>query len=191
MRFKSPLMALFFTFFSVLSFTTFSSTAAASERLAFKELKNLQSLAAQSKQLQLPIMLMFGAEWCEYCELLNEQVLDPMAKGGLYDEKVVLMRHVGVDESQPIPDWHGQLIQKDKWAYELDADLTPTVLFFDSTGKEVAPRIIGISEITLFAGVIHRNLNIAYKNMGLNKQIPVTPELLEQQFNNRLHKLSE
>ena len=146
----------------------------------FKELESLEELAQESDRLQLPIMLMFGAQWCEYCELLNEHVFNPMMLGGLYEQKVVLMRHVGVDEDAPIPDWDGNPIKKEKWAYELDADLTPTVLFLDGTGKEIAPRIVGISDISLYAGVIHQNLNIAYKNMGLDKRIPVTPELLEQ-----------
>ncbi len=147
----------------------------------FKELENLETLGQESDRLQLPIMLMFGAEWCEYCEQLNEYVFNPMVLGGLYEGKVVLMRHVGVDEDAPIPGWNGELIKKAKWAYQLNADLTPTVLFLDGAGKEVAPRIIGIPEITLYAGVIHQNLNIAYKNMGRDMQIPVTPELLELQ----------
>lgn len=153
-----------------------------------KELENLQSLAEKSKQQALPIMLMFGAEWCEYCQVLKEQVFNPMALSGLYDEKVVLMRHVGVDEPKPIFDWYGRLIQKGKWAYQLNADLTPTVLFLDGFGREVAPRIVGISEITLYAGIIHQNLNTAYKNMGLKKQIPPTPELLEIQMQQNRHK---
>jgi len=147
----------------------------------FKELTNLQQLAKKSEQLKLPIMLMFGAEWCDFCEVLQESVIDPMILGGLYEGKVVLMRHVGVDEPDPIPSWDGTLIDKAKWAYALDADLTPTVLFFDANGREVGPRIIGISAITLYTGLIHQSLNIAYKNMGLTKRIPVTPELLEKE----------
>lgn len=172
--------ALLIPFFVLGLFVFFTQTQAGSKG-DFKELQNLQTLGQKSDQLELPIMLMFGAEWCEYCEVLNEFVFNPMVIGGLYDEKVLLMRHVGVDEDDPIPDWNGQLINKAKWAYKLNADLTPTVLFFDGSGKEVAPRIVGVQEITMYGGVIHQNLNIAYKNMGLDKQIPVTPELLEQQ----------
>ena len=147
----------------------------------FKELQNLQALSLQSQQQKLPIMVMFGAESCEFCQLLNEEIFTPMALNGLYEGKVVLMRHAGVDEDKPIPGWNGQLIKKSNWAYALNADLTPTVLFFDGNGKEVAPRIVGISEITLYAGIIHQNLNTAYRNMGLDKQIPITPELLDLQ----------
>ena len=165
-----------------------ASSASANNHSEFKELKNLQTLAEKSKRLKLPIMLMFGAEWCEYCQQLNEFVFNPMMLGKLYEERVVLMRHVGVDESTPIPDWNGQQINKTQWAYFLNADLTPTVLFFDANGKEVAPRIVGISEITLYAGLIHERLNIAYKNMQLDKKIPVTPELLDLQNRELLRK---
>ena len=145
---------------------------------AFKEANSLQALGKLSQQKQLPILLMFGAESCEYCKLLITEVLEPMALGGLYDNKVVIMRHVGIDEPEPIPDWNGKPIQKSKWAYQINADLTPTVLFVNAAGKEIAPRIIGISEITLYMGLIHQRLNTAYQNMGLTKQIPATPELL-------------
>lgn len=166
-----------FTAFLVLLFLLPKANA----KGALIELDNLQTLAEESKQKSLPIMLMFGAEWCEYCEVLTEYVFDPMMLSGMYEGKVVIMRHVGVDEDSPIPDWQGNPIKKSKWAYQIDADLTPTIVFFDSNGKEVAPRIVGISELTLVASLIHQNLNIAYQSMGLEKRIPVTAEKLEIQ----------
>lgn len=170
--------------FSIAAILLFSQSQASSKG-AFKELDNLQTLAAESQQKSLPIMLMFGAEWCEYCEVLNEHVFEPMVLGGIYEGKVVIMRHVGVDEDAPIPDWQGNLIKKSKWAYQINADLTPTVVFFDGNGREVAPRIVGIPEITLFTGLIHQNLNIAYQNMGLSLRIPPTAELLEIEQKNQ------
>ncbi|GKT11381.1 MAG: hypothetical protein ISEC1_P0345 [Thiomicrorhabdus sp.] len=72
---------------------------------------------------------MFGAEWCDYCQLLKEEVIVPMAASGLYDGKVVLMRHVGVDEPDPILHWNDQKLKKSKWAYQINADITPTIIF--------------------------------------------------------------
>ena len=169
----------------VFALICFLMTANAQAKIesGFKELTNLQTLAVKSAHSQLPIMLMFGAEWCEYCQLLDERVFSPMALSDLYDERVVLMRHVGVDIDTPLPDWNGNLINKAKWAYELNADLTPTVIFLDDKGQEVANRIVGISDVNQYPGLIHERLNQAYKNMGLTKQIPVTPELLELQQN--------
>ena len=148
----------------------------------FKELANLESLGKTSHQTGLPILLMFGAAWCEYCQELIDQVFEPIARGGNYDGKVVLLRHVGVDEQKPIPGFDGKLLKKSEWAYQLNADLTPTVLFLDGTGKEVAPRIVGITNTHLYAGLIHERLNVAYQNMNNPFRIPITPDLYEQQL---------
>jgi thioredoxin-related protein len=166
------------------SFTFLVMPVHAGSNKHFAELNDLQALGIESKQTELPIMLMFGAEWCEYCELLVEQVLEPMAYGGLYEDKM-LMRHVAIDDDEPIKGFNGQLIKKANFAYQRDADLTPTVLFLDGYGNEVGPRIVGIQEVTLFTNVIHRSLIIAYKTMGSKTEIPVTVELLEQQVRDR------
>lgn len=148
----------------------------------FKELANLETLAETSNQTGLPILLMFGATWCEYCEELIDQVFEPIVRGGNYDGKVVLLRHVGVDEQALIPGFDGKLLKKSEWAYQLNADLTPTVLFLDGSGKEVAPRIVGITNTHLYAGLIHERLNVAYQNMNNPFRIPITPDLYEQQL---------
>lgn len=172
----------------LLGFTQsgFAQKVVSTETASFQELQDLQQLAKRAKQTGLPIMLMFGAEWCEFCEQLVEEVFNPLAMLGHYDGKVVLMRHVGVDEQQTIPGLRGEPIKKSEWAYALNADLTPTVIFLDGDGREVAPRIVGIANIHMYAGVIHRNLNIAYQNMGLSLRIPATPEFYEQQLQRRL-----
>lgn len=159
------------------------NTAQAGKSHSLPELQNLQTLGEQAKQRQLPILMIFSAEWCEYCEVLKEQVLNPMAINGMYQGKVAYLRNVGIDQPEPIPDWNGKLIKKSKWAYQINADLTPTVAFFDGNGKEVAERIVGISEVTLFASLVHSRINDAYRNMGLDKRIPATPEQLQLEQN--------
>ncbi|QCU89214.1 thioredoxin family protein [Thiomicrorhabdus sediminis] len=153
-------------------------------KTALTELDDIGKIAQKSAELKLPIMLVFSAEWCEFCEVLDEKVFTPMVKNRLYDEKVVLLRHVGVDLQDPITLWDGRTMKKSQWAYEIDADLTPTVLFVDAYGKEIAPRIVGIQTLDLYATVIHQNINTAYRNMGLDKQIPSTPRALELQKQN-------
>ncbi|MDX1796410.1 MAG: thioredoxin family protein, partial [Hydrogenovibrio sp.] len=108
-----------------------------------KELTNLQTLSQQAKAHNLPIMLAFGAKWCEFCQMLREDVLNPMALSGNYEGKYMFMRYVSLDDRQRIPGMDGQPILKDDWATGYGVDLTPTVLFIDGNGKEVAPRIVG------------------------------------------------
>ncbi len=158
-----------------------SPQASTNELTEMPELTDLHALAQQSNQKELPIILMFSAQWCEYCEVLKEHALNPMMKSGLYEDKLGLFRHVGIDEPEPLLLLNGKRMKKSKWAYQLNADLTPTILFIDGQGKEVAQRLVGVSELTLFSALVHARLNDAYKNMGLKKVIPATPELLEKQ----------
>lgn len=144
------------------------------------ELNDLYTLGQQAKQDGLPIMLLFSAKWCEYCIVLKEQVINPMLINGMYEGKWLFIRQVSIDDSEPMKMMDGSVMKKSNWAYKLNADLTPTILFLDGNGKKVAEPIIGISEITLYASLIHARLNEAYQNMGLTKQIPATPELLEK-----------
>lgn len=159
------------------------NSALAEQHKKLPELQNMQTLGEQAKRNQLPILMIFSAEWCEYCDVLKEHVLNPMVINDMYQGKVVYLRNVGIDQPEPILDWNGKLIKKSKWAYQINADLTPTVAFFDGNGKEVAERIVGISEITLFASLVHSRINDAYRNMGLDKHIPATPEKLELEQN--------
>jgi thiol-disulfide isomerase/thioredoxin len=148
----------------------------------FQELQDCQTLGQESRAKKLPIVLMFGAQWCEFCQTLSEQVFAPMALSGMYDGKAMLLRHVGIDEPGFIPGFDGKPLNKAKWAYTLGADLTPTTLFLDGEGHEIAPRIVGISNIELYTGLIHRNLNIAYEKLGNPMRLPATPELYEKQL---------
>ena len=50
--------------------------------------KNLQQEGSQAQQRQLPILLAFSADDCSYCELLEEDFLQPMLLGGEYQDRV-------------------------------------------------------------------------------------------------------
>ncbi len=137
-----------------------------------KELTNLHQLAQQAKQTNLPIMLSFGAEWCDFCHLLNTEVLNPMALGKLYEGKYMYMRYVSIDDDQPIPGIDNQPIIKDTWSDEYNVEVTPTVIFINGDGQEVAPQIVGITDIDEFSTLIHQSLNTAYQNMNNPLRIP-------------------
>jgi len=143
-----------------------------------KELYNLYELAKKAEAKNLPIVLTFVAEWCEFCHILGSEVLDPMALSGVYDENYMFMRYVSIDDPKPIKGFDNKLMIKDKFADKYNADLTPTMIFIDSTGKQVADPIVGIAAIELYSMLIHKALNQAYKNMNKPLKIPSTVEEL-------------
>jgi len=140
-----------------------------------KELTDLEQLAKQARQQNLPILLSVGAQWCAFCHQLRDEVLAPMALGGDYEGRFMFMRYLSIDDHQPIKGISGKPVIKYQLAESYGADLTPTVIFIDGNGKEVGDKIIGISNIELFSALIHNRLNQAYKNMGNPLRIEVMP----------------
>lgn len=143
---------------------------------ALQELQNLETLGQQAREKNLPIMFAVGAEWCEFCHQLRDEVLSPMALGGDYDGKYMYMRYFSIDDDNPIPGIDGKPMSKAKWAYQKSADLTPTVIFIDGNGNEVAEKIIGIANIELYTTLIHKRLNEAYEKMDNPIRITAMPD---------------
>ncbi|BBP42372.1 thioredoxin family protein [Thiosulfativibrio zosterae] len=146
---------------------------------ALPELTNLQAVAQEAKQKNLPIMLMFGATWCDFCHTLRHEVLDPMELGGLYQGKYVVMRHIVIDHELTMPGFDGKPLNMRTWSDNIHADLTPTLVFFDSQGKEIAPRIVGISNLDMYAALIHQRLNLGYQALNNPIRLPAMPEQLK------------
>ena len=141
-----------------------------------KELTNLHDLAKQAREANLPIMLAVGAEWCGFCDVLKEEVLDPMALGELYEGKYMYFRYISIDDHDTIAGINNQPITKEDLSNRFDADLTPTIIFIDGYGKQVAPNIVGIVDVYTYTILMHKNLNIAYDNMQNPLRIPSIAE---------------
>ena len=139
------------------------------------ELQDLQTLANKAEAKNLPIMITVGAEWCDFCYILKKNVLNPMMLGGDYEGKKLFMRYLSLEDDTPIPGIAGEKLVKREWAEQHQADLTPTVFFIDSHGREVADKIVGISALELYMGLIHQRLNQAYKNLGNPKRVATMP----------------
>ncbi|WP_024850094.1 thioredoxin family protein [Hydrogenovibrio kuenenii] len=157
------------------SYADETKISSSSKLKTIPELTNLQTLGQKAKQKNLPILLAFGAKWCSFCHQLRSDVLNPMMLSGRYEGKYMYMRYVSLDDRNPIPGFDGKPISKNQWAEGYGVDLTPTILFVDGNGKEVAPRMVGIPNIELYAAMIHKALNTAYEKMGNSTVIPTMP----------------
>ncbi len=107
-------------------------------------LADLQATAAEAARRRLPIVLYFAAAHCPYCEQVEEDFLKPMLRSGDYDDRM-LLRRVELDVPGPVRDWDGRTVDSDALAQRYRVFVTPTLLFLDARGREVAPRLVGIA----------------------------------------------
>ena len=121
------------------------------------------NLAAESQiaaQRQLPILLVFSAAHCTYCELLEREILKPMLRSGDYGDKI-LIRKVMLDGAGSLRDFQGRTVDAGSFATRRDVFVTPTMLFVDARGRELAPRLVGINTVELFGGLVDASIEEA------------------------------
>ena len=107
--------------------------------------------ATQASRDKLPIMLVFTGVVCSYCDLLEEEFIKPMLLGGDYTDKVIIRKLV-IDNGSRVTGFSGQRIATADLAHEYGVFVTPTILFINPAGYQLAERMVGINTIELFGG---------------------------------------
>jgi len=156
-----------FSFLILLLLWSFSVSADSDDDevypyVAIKYETDFAQLAKIAREENKIIMLEVSASYCEYCELLEEEFIKPMLRSGDYNN--VLIRKIEMDSAIEIKDFSGDASSPEEFTYALKVKITPTLLFFDGNGNEVAQRILGINSLDLYGGY----LDDAIKN-GLQK----------------------
>ena len=112
---------------------------------------DMHALGAIAAKRDLPVLLMFSADGCPYCERVEEDFLKPMLISGDYTNKV-LIRMVKVDDAGDVTDFDGRRMSMDDFARRYQVRVTPTVVFLDAHGHQLAQRLIGISTPDFYGG---------------------------------------
>ncbi len=110
-----------------------------------------------AQEQQLPVMVVFVSEHCGYCAALESDYIKPMLKSGEYDDKVII-RVLNIDYSDVVS-FQGKTLSGVMLANNLGAFVTPTIMFFDHQGNEVAEKIMGYSTPGLFGGVLDQAID--------------------------------
>ena len=120
----------------------------------------------ESKNVGKPLVLYFSAKWCEFCKILNEEVINPVILGGGLENGILLT--LQIDDAKEIIDFNGEHVTPDAFALNYDVDITPTIIYVGPNGKEIAPRIIGITNIDFYFHYLTKNADIGKENMRNN-----------------------
>lgn len=121
---------------------------------------DLRSDGALAQARQLPILLEFSAISCGYCRQLEDEFLEPMLISGEYTDRVIIRRLL-VDTGQHVTDFDGTKRAASDIASRYRAWVTPTIVFIDGTGREVAERMKGINTPELFGGYLDACIDTA------------------------------
>ncbi len=121
---------------------------------------DLQAVGTLAREAGVPIVLMVSREYCPMCARLKREVLGPMALSGEYADRAI-MREIKIDPGERVRDFDGRDVAAAELAERYHAFLTPTLLFLDGRGAELAPRILGVQNTDFFGHYVDQAIGLA------------------------------
>ncbi|GMR18441.1 MAG: hypothetical protein BMS9Abin33_0853 [Gammaproteobacteria bacterium] len=125
---------------------------------------DLREDGREAGRLGMPILVFFYADYCEYCETVNDLYLQPMYSGGEYSNKI-LFRSVDVTGSLTIRDFTGRKTDHESFASREGASFTPIIRFYDADGNELVPELFGYSSPDFYSAFLDARIDDAIKIM--------------------------
>ena len=125
---------------------------------------DLQAVADEARERKLPILIMFSMDGCGYCIVVEEEFLKPMLRSGDYTDRVI-MGMVKYDGVSSVRDFDGRMIPVGDLAVRYGAPVTPTVIFVDPNGKELSPKVIGMTTVHFYGGDLDNGINQSLQKM--------------------------
>lgn len=113
-----------------------------------------------SASRQKPIMIMFSQHGCQFCELLRQQVLFPMIRAGRLADRLIV-REISLDADFSLTDFSGRELEGREFARRYDVYITPTLLFLDGEGQQLADPIVGTGNIEYYGFYLERAIAAA------------------------------
>lgn len=143
-----------------------------------EEIRDFTRVAGDSDERRLPILLMFSANYCSYCVRLEEEFLKPMLRSGDYGDKV-LIRKMKIDGYGSVRDFDGRQIPVEAFTGRYHISVTPTVVFLDGSGAQLAPKRVGLSTPDFYGGYLDQSIDLALDVLRRNKPLRVNLSALE------------
>ncbi len=125
----------------LLGYLNTASLAAETAPL-LQEVVDFQALRALMQEKKLPLLLAIKAEHCNYCQRLEAEQLEPMERNAGYRAQI-LIRTFELGGTREITGFDGDKLTAAAFSQAYKAKLTPTILFLDANGKEIAQRMTG------------------------------------------------
>ena len=124
---------------------------------------DFHAIGEQIKTHKTPLLLMIEAEHCGYCKRLKSEQIQPI-NNDTYRDKVII-RTLRIDDQSKISGFDGSETTPAAFSKKYQAFLTPTVLFLDHEGKEVAKRMLGYNTPDYYGAFLDTAIETARKEI--------------------------
>ncbi len=107
-----------------------------------------------------PVLVFFTADYCPYCQQVEQLYLRPLHARGDYSGKI-LMRVVHTDSRRTLRDFDGRKTDHESFARREGGAFTPVVRLYAPDGRELAPALRGYSSPDFYLGMLEQAIEIS------------------------------
>lgn len=111
------------------------------------------------------VLMLVSQPNCTYCVQITEEILRPMLISGNYTSSTVFSE-LEINTGRTIKDFTGAPVEATAFARRYNAWATPTLLFLDGDGNEVAEKMVGINTLELYGFYVDRSLRNGYSKLN-------------------------
>lgn len=126
---------------------------------------DLRAVSAEAQRRGQPLVLMVSLPGCPWCELLRRNYLMPLRGEGLAAFEFMIG-----ERNMRLVDFQGQSTTPSAWSEAMKVRMTPTVLFFNAQGQEIAPRIEGVASADFIGSILEERIEAARKATQATRQ---------------------
>jgi len=150
----------------LLMITVFSAPL---QSAPLQEADNFEELGQIMREKNIPLLLAFEADHCHFCTRLKAEHLQPMNNNEGYTKRI-LIRTIQMDGGNEIIGFNGDKISPAELSKQYKAFLTPTMVFLNDKGEEVAKRMLGYNSPDYFGLYLDQAIDAAEKTIsGIEK----------------------
>ena len=125
---------------------------------------DLQEDASTSRVANLPILLIYTAKHCHYCDEVKAGVFNPIAADPAYRERM-LLREVRIDSNIRLVGFNGDVTSHRSFATDRGITIVPTLEFLDGAGLQVSRPLVGVSIPDYYGAYVDNGIEQAIRNL--------------------------
>jgi len=123
-----------------------------------------EDVSQTARQRHTPILVVFSAETCSYCEKLKREVIDPLEKRQTADMPL-LIREFDINTGGKLTDFNGEPIRSRQFKRRYHIFATPTLLIVDPDGNLLSDPIVGYNSAAEYRELLHASLATSFESL--------------------------
>jgi thioredoxin-related protein len=126
--------------------------------------RNLPADGELARRAGVPLLVIFTAPDCAYCDRVMHYYLIPMQRNPDYANKV-MVRRVQMTSTRALVDFDGKPTTSRQFAQHMKVTLAPTIIVFTPAGKPAGKPLIGLSSEDYYGGYMDAAIDAGHAAM--------------------------